>query len=168
MKNILSKVVALFLTVVSINAFAFYPQMPSATNNPFPASKTYFCGGGTQIYNYSDAHCHYYMGGNMLGRTDHSDIAGWPTPTRTPNYFYDDQHVNSDGTIGNYVYKIMLNQFNITNGGAGNNGELLTVACPTGTAPNSATANGVAVPLGGGGTNFTTTASLSQLMILCK
>lgn len=162
MKKITQALSLLSSVLYSTMVFAFNAPLPITTANPVPASKVYFCGGGTEYYNTSDNACHFYMAGNILGKTDHSDITGWPTPARKPNYAYDD-------VKGNYVSVLMGNQFNFTL--SGNAAEKLTMACPTGTSPTSASVSGTAVSLGGGAGGYVVSGAittLSQLSVLCK
>lgn len=162
-KKLLLVSIPLVLSLLSVNALAqFYPGsiQPSTTANPKPAVKVYFCGGGTEYY--SNGACHFYMAGNILGKTDHSDITGWPTPARLPNYTYDDVQ-------GNYVYYLAnLTQFTITL--SGNAAEKLVMACPSGTSPSSANVSGTAVSFAGSGATFVASGitSLSQLAVLCR
>jgi hypothetical protein len=163
MKKLIIATSMLCLSLLSVVAQAqFYPaqHLPITAANPKPAVKVYFCGGGTEYY--SGGACHFYMAGNILGKTDHSDIAGWPTPARMPNYTYDDVQ-------GNYVYYLAnLTQFTVTL--SGNAAEKLVMACPSGTNPSSANVSGTAVAFSGSGGTYVASGitTLSQLSVLCS
>lgn len=141
---------------------------------PIPASRVYYCGGGVEAYSIANQACYYNT--QSIGRVDHSDIAGWPTPQRKPNYYYDDQK-------GNYVGNLMSNQFNVEIPGihdstqidsyhTADQEEKLVIACPSGTKPSSATILGTPVAIQGSGTNLTfnpaLVTTLQPVVFMCS